>query len=310
MLINRFTEPEYKVTTYLLIRDEENPLDPQNFIGASLYGNPYKLQNEIGLLQSKSLTKRTLHELDFYVSYFREDRLKAVDLYNETPFVVSIDSLYEQPLGVNFNIEFLNDTLLHVEALAKEAIAHKFPEGINTRLISDFRFSDTVSFGDLCGNQFCRFRILPNFEKFNQIKDHKNYSFRFNSLSQLVGRFRIQEIEATKNSSILVMSVRCNNVQQGADYLNKLTEIFLDKGIERDDRIATSTIRFIDDQLKGITDSLRYSEDKLQQFRTTRGITNIDFQAQQTYEQMENLQDQQAELIVKSKYYSYLRDYL
>jgi capsular exopolysaccharide synthesis family protein len=39
-------------------------------------------------------------------------------------------------------------------------------------------------------------------------------------------------------------------------------------------------------------------------------VTNIDFQAQQTYEQMEGLRDQQAQLIVKSKYYNYLRDYL
>ena len=33
MAINRFTSPVYKVTTFLLIRDEENPLDPQNFVG-------------------------------------------------------------------------------------------------------------------------------------------------------------------------------------------------------------------------------------------------------------------------------------
>jgi capsular exopolysaccharide synthesis family protein len=62
--------------------------------------------------------------------------------------------------------------------------------------------------------------------------------------------------------------------------------------------------------LRGITDSLRYSEDRLQQFRSLQGVTNIDFQAQQTYQQMEGLQDQKAELMVKSKYYNYLREYL
>jgi tyrosine-protein kinase Etk/Wzc len=310
LLINRYTTPVYKVTTFLLIRDEENPLDPQNFVGASLYGNPYKLENEIGLLRSKDLTKRALRELNFYISYYREDRFKKTELYNGSPFIIDIDSLFEQPLGVDFNLDFLNDTLMSIQATAKEVPGHNFFTNANTRLISSFEFADTVSFGDLIGNQYCRFRILPNFEMMKQVGDHKKYSFQFNSLGQLIGRFRISEIEASKNSSILQISVRCNNVQQGVDYLNKLTEVFLAKGIERDDRIATSTISFIDDQLKGITDSLRYSEDKLQRFRTARGITNIDFQAQQTYQQMEDLQDQQAELIVKSKYYNYLKEYL
>src|SRR5512133_3279695 len=102
VVVNRFSEPEYKVTTYMLIRDEENPLDPQNFIGASLYGNPYKLQNEIGILQSKSLTKRTLKALDFYISYYRRSRFKLTDLYIESPFVVVPDTAFDQPMGVDF----------------------------------------------------------------------------------------------------------------------------------------------------------------------------------------------------------------
>ena len=310
MGINRFSKPEYKVTTYLLIRDEENPLDPQNFIGASLYGNPYKLQNEIGLLHSKSLTRRTLQELDFYISYNREQGFRSTDLYRSTPFFVYVDSSFIQPLGVKFNLKFLNDTIFYIDAEAKEATGHNFSTGLNTSIVSGFKYSDTLKFGDLGGNQYCRFRIMPNFEQLHQIREFRNYSFTISSMPELINRFRVKDIEATKNSSILMLSIRCSNVQQGADYLNKLSEVFLAKGLERDDRIAVSTIRFIDDQLKGITDSLRYSEDRLQQFRSSRGVTNIDYQAQQTYEQMEDLRDQQAQLIVKSKYYKYLRDYL
>jgi tyrosine-protein kinase Etk/Wzc len=310
MLLNRFTVPAYKVTTYLLIRDEENPLDPQNFVGASLYGNPYKLQNEIGMLQSKSLTERTLQALDFNISYYHEDRFNAIDLYNQAPFMVVIDTLFDQPLGVKFDLTFTSDTLMIIRAAGKELSGYNYSTNANTRIIPVFEYADTVSFGDLCGNHFCRFRIIPNFERLGQINEHKKYSFQFNSIGQLKSKFRISDIEATKNSSILKMSLKCSNIGQGVDYLNKLTEIFLKKGIERDDKIAVSTIAFIDDQLKGITDSLHYSEDKLQHFRTTRGITNIDFQAQQTYQQMEDFQNQKAELIVKSKYYSYLREYL
>jgi capsular exopolysaccharide synthesis family protein len=310
IVINRFSEPVYRVTSRLLIKDEENPLDPQNFIGASLYGNPYKLQNEIGMLQSKSLTRRTLKNLDFYVSSFEETRFKSIDLYKGAPFVIQMDTGFDQPLGVKFNLKFINDTLLIINALENQVVSHNFRTNSNTGIIDNFHFSDTVAFGELCGNQYCRFRIIPNFQMLHLIKEHRSYSFRINSLSQLVNQYRISDIEAEKNSSILSLSIRCGNIQAGTDYLNELGRVFLEKGLERDDRIATSTIKFIDDQLKGITDSLRFSEDNLQRFRSTRGVTNIDYQAQQTYEQMEELRNQEAQLIVKSKYYNYLRDYL
>lgn len=309
-LVNQFSVPEYRVTANLLIRDEENPLDPQKFIGTSLYGNPYQLQNEIGMLQSKSLTRRALGELDFYVSYYQKARFTITELYNQTPFLVAFDTTFLQPLNVVFDVVFTPDTQMIVTASAAEAIGYHYMQQASSVVINGFEFADTLAFGDLTGNQYCRFRIIPNFGMLHLIGSDQRYSFRFNSMSQLISAFRVSEVEATKNSSILSISLRCGNVQKGVDYLNKLNEVFLKKGIERNDKIALSTIRFIDEQLKGITDSLRYSEDRLQHFRSTRGATNIDFQAQQTYQQMEELQDQQAELMVKSKYYSYLRDYL
>jgi tyrosine-protein kinase Etk/Wzc len=307
---NRFSIPVYKVTTYILIRDKQNPLDPQNLIESSIYGNPYKLQNEIGVLQSKSLTRRALQALNFKVSYGRKDRFRTTDLYQEAPFQVIVDTLIDQPLGVNFNLTFTDDTLMIVNASATDIHGYNYSLDAETRIIPAFEFSDTLSFGELAGNQYCRFRIIPNFEKLGMIRQHRKYSFHFNNMGLLISQFRIKEIEATKNSSILQMAVKCSNVSQGVDYLNKLSDMFLEKGIERDDKIAVSTINFIDNQLSGIADSLRYSEDKLQHFRSTRGITNIDFQAQQTYRQIEELQNQKAQLIVKSKYYNYLRDYL
>jgi tyrosine-protein kinase Etk/Wzc len=310
VLINRFTNPMYKISTFVLIHDKENPLDAQNLIGSSLYGNPYKIENEIGLIKSKSLTARALRELDFFISYYRENRFTSNEIYRSSPFVISLDTLFDQPLNMKFYIDFLNDTVMAVRASSMDVTCYRFSSNSNTRIIHQFTFSDTTTFGKLIGNQFCRFRIIPNYNILGQIKDHRKFSFQLNSLSQLVNRFRITDIKDTKSSSILQISLKNGNVQQGVDYLNKLTAVYLAKGIERDDKIASATIDFIDSQLTGIRDSLRYSEDKLQQFRSSRGVTNIDFQAQQTYQQMENLQDQKAQLIVKSKYYNYLQEYL
>ncbi|MBN2763426.1 MAG: hypothetical protein JXR41_10070, partial [Bacteroidales bacterium] len=308
--INEFTSPVYRVKTWVLIRDEENPLDPQKFVGSSLYGNPYKLENEIGILKSKQLTEKTINELDFLVSYHQVERFKSTALYRNSPFIVHSDTLFQQPVNVAFHLHFIADTLMIVESEAENVTLYDYVNPRNSSYLQYFQFYDTLSFGQFAGNRYCRFMILPNFNELYRIGEHKNYSFQFNSVGQLVKQFRNVDITSSKSSSILEISLKCSNVEQGVDYLNRLTSLYLQKGIERDDRIATTTLAFIDAQLEDISDSLRFSEDRLQRFKTSKKLMNPDFQVQQVYQQMENLQNQKAHLVVKSKYYNYLKEYL
>ncbi len=309
--VNKFTSPVYKVKTWILIRDEENPLDPQHFVGSSLYGNPYKLENEIGILKSKQLTEKAVKDLNFLVSYYREERFIATSLYTQSPFTIQPDTLFNQPVNVSFQLMFLSDTLMEVKSEARNALLYDYSNSLNPTVLPYFQFWDTLSFGQMAGNQYCRFLIMPNFNQLSRIREHKKYSFRFNSQGQLVTHFRNStDVASSKSSSILELSVKCSNVGQGVDYLNKLATLYLQKSIEKDDIIATRTLAFIDGQLEEISDSLRFSEERLQDFKTSKKLMNLDFQAQQVYEQMENLQNQKAQLVIKSKYYHYLKDYL
>ncbi|MFO7658225.1 MAG: polysaccharide biosynthesis tyrosine autokinase [Bacteroidales bacterium] len=310
ILVNKFSTPIYRVSAWVLIRDEENPLDMQSYVGASLYGNPYKLQNEIGILKSKELTQRALQQLDFEISYFREEKFISKEIYKNSPFIVEPDSLFEQPVGVRFSVILLNDSMISVFADAEDVVLHDYMRKTNTRILNHFEFSDTVIFGEITGNNYCRFRVLPNFNLLKEGIEHQKYSFQFNSLGQLIAKYRNFDIESSKNSSILVMSLKSSNAEKSVAFLNNLTEIYLIKGIERDNRIAENTINFIDSQLKDITDSLRTSEDRLQHFKSSKQLMNLDYQAKQVFEKFEDLQTRKADLIVKSKYYQYLKDYL
>ena len=309
-LVNKFTTPVYKVTAWILIRDEENPLDPQNYVGASLYGNPYKLQNEIGILKSKDLTKRALQNLNFEITYYRDEQFISREIYKNSPFYVQIDSLHEQPVGVRFSVVFLNDSLLEVSARSDELTLYDYKRKLNTRSLDYFEFADTIGFGELTGNSFCRFALIPNFELLHEGVKHQRYAFEFLGQNQLIAKYRAFDIESSKNSSILELTYKCTNVGKAVAFLNNLTQIYLQKGIEREDKIAENTIEFIDSQLKGISDSLRYSEDRLEQFKASNQLMDLDYQAQQVWEKLEDLQSRKAELMVKLKYYEYLRDYL
>jgi tyrosine-protein kinase Etk/Wzc len=136
------------------------------------------------------------------------------------------------------------------------------------------------------------------------------YSFRIYDKTALINEYRKFKVTDSKNSSIITVSIEGNNIQKSADFLNALTHEYLLRGLEKKNQIADNTIRFIDSQLGEVSDSLYFSEKRLQDYRASSTIMNVDFQTQQVFTSLENLQNQRAELVVKLKYYDYLKNYL
>jgi capsular exopolysaccharide synthesis family protein len=89
-----------------------------------------------------------------------------------------------------------------------------------------------------------------------------------------------------------------------------LTTVYLEKTVEKKLITSNNTIRFIENQLVDITDSLQFSEKQLQEFQSSQKVMNVDFHAQQVFSGLEALQNKKAELLIKLKYYEYLKNYL
>jgi tyrosine-protein kinase Etk/Wzc len=304
-----FSVPQYKLSVQILISNEKNPLDKGLFFTA--FGNdPYQLENEKGILQSKSVTRKAISQLDFYTSYFVKGRFHSKELYKQSPFIIVKDTSQLQPIGVNFNVRFINDSLLYVSAEKEEVLLYDYSSGEYRQSLPEFHFQDTIKFGEITGNSFCRFTILPDFNYLTQNALVKYYFFRFYSQQELTSSHRNFKIENDRSSSILNISVQDRNPSKAADFLNKLTKEYLNRGIERDNRIAEATIRFIDIQLIGIVDSLQLSGSRLRDFKSSNKVLALDFQAEKVYTKIEGLEAEKAKLLVKNRYFKYLLDNL
>jgi hypothetical protein len=77
-------------------------------------------------------------------------------------------------------------------------------------------------------------------------------------------------------------------------------------GIERDNQVASASIRFIDAQLIDIVDSLHLSGERLQDFRSKKQAIDIGYQAEKVYSKLESLEAEKAKLLVKKRYFNYL----
>jgi len=117
-LFNKYTEPVYKIKTTVLITEDRNGLNgAQSLLGFGNVTNTQKLQNQIGILRSRSLVARTLKSLNFNVSIYNEDNFIKTEVYKTAPFDVFVDTSHLQPIGnIKFYITILSTTQYRVEA--------------------------------------------------------------------------------------------------------------------------------------------------------------------------------------------------
>lgn len=304
------TTPVYRISSTILIKDENSLMDPeailQNAITPFSSMTEYKIRNEIEILNSYQLTEKTLNELDFSVSYFLKDNFRFDELYTSSPFTVSYDSQHVQPVDINIYLEKINEKECHIWAIGEEVGLYLFSTNETEQIITNFEIDDTVALNKNNSSEYYNFRI----DEISKLEMDKTYLFRFRSLASLVEEFQEVEIEDVKYSSVIKINYNTTNVPRSIDYLRKLLDVYLNRGVEKKNRVAINTIDFIDSQIYDIADSLKSAEKRLEDYQSAQKVMNIDFQSQQAYQNLENLQNQKAELILRQKYYTYLQDYL
>lgn len=309
-LYNKNTINTYRLTTSILIKEKEDPLDKGNLLKLTLYNNPYKLENEIGILNSSEVRKQTIKNLEFFVEYYKKSNFRSVENYIFNPFKINFDTLHPQLVNAEFQVEYLSDSALQLTVVGEDVALYNYSVWKSLGEISEFEYYDTIYLGDTITHSFFKFVISPNSQGFSSGYKDIKYSFYFRSLPYLAKKYSEIAINIPKGSSIMSVSLEHHNPQKAVDYLNALLDNYLLKGIERENKIAERTIGFIDFQLLTLTDSLQSSEQKLEDFRSLNKIVNIDYQAQQTYNRQSEIEKQRVELVTRKRYLDYLKQSL
>ena len=81
-LNNRYTVPEYSVSTTLLIRDDNNTqMGAENLLeGLEIFSGKKNLKNEMIILNSYSMAEKIVTELELGVSYFQHGFIMSNEL--------------------------------------------------------------------------------------------------------------------------------------------------------------------------------------------------------------------------------------
>jgi len=301
--INRYSQPIYSVSATLLIKDDElgkmNSNAASVIPGGDIFKSQQNLKNEMGILKSFSLNYRVMKEQeDFHVVYVGVGKRGIVEsrMYKTCPFIVVYDSLELEPKQPNVGIIILSKNTYRIE----------FNDGI--------KFDSVMSFGARFNKFGFDFKIEPRNpgESVYSANSSNKYYFYFTDPGSLASEYRSKLAVAPieKEASLVTLSVSGSVIDQEADYLNKLMDVYILYGIDNKNQTADSTIKFIDGQLKVILDSLDVAEERLEKFRLKNSFIDLSREGTLIQNRSEKFENEKTAFELQLQYYNYLSEYL
>ncbi|MFH1119556.1 MAG: polysaccharide biosynthesis tyrosine autokinase [Bacteroidota bacterium] len=324
-VFNKTATPLFRNQTVLLLKEEEKNsfLTSQDIMqGFGLFGGNQNIENELGVLQSFTLINDAITQLNMEVTIYKEeyhfsnrlkyDFLKAdKEIYGNPPIQISLDKSNLQPINLPLYFRILNDKEIMIESFGLNVQMYDYLVDDVVFLADTIRIKGVYKFGEEIKGKYFNFKVhLLDKQAAAQIQKDKLY-FVFNNLNALTLQHQasISAVNTSKTSSLVVITMMGDNKYKIADFLNILSNAYLERNLEKKNRIAINTVKFIDSQISEVSDSLTFAESKLQKFRTTNRVMDISYQGQQSIEQMSQLEGERAVLLMQQKYYNYIRGY-
>lgn len=297
------TTPTYRVAGKFFIKEQNSPM--------SLFENTSMLEdqgigitNESIILKSSPIADATLNQLKFDIEYYNDGTFLLNELYKNTPVLVEVDWKSPQLIHSLIKIKWDSPTTYSL-IFDAEKYTQFIPDG-SWSSVTEIK-SQTFTFGEWIET--------PNFKlKINNTSGQNEGAslFIIRDRNYLINKFSgsLNVDLVDKNSSILELSLIVPNQEKGLTYLNALMQTYLELELQEKNEIANRTINFIDGQVAGVSDSLTFFENQLQNFRSSNKIYNLSNESNTVFSQLTQIETQLANENLKRRYYQSLKDYL
>jgi capsular exopolysaccharide synthesis family protein len=294
----RYTVPVYNATSTILVKDDRkgnlaSELSTFSDLGI-LGGGKSNVDNEIEVIKSRKLIKKTISELGLNVVYSSEGRIKDSEIYNHCPIKV---------LFFNQDPNFYDE--LHLFRIVSTS-STSFEIFDASQLLGTYKYGESIKY--LKGNLAV-------------VKNKENPKFTFNDFSFRVEvlpiegladsyRTRLKVLTLGKNTSVIELNFVDPIPFKAKDFLNALVKNYNKDGIEDKNFIAENTSKFIEERLGLIYGELEGVEKDAESFKKTNRVTDITSEAGLFLENASEFEKREIETETQLKVVNTMIDYL
>ena len=256
----RYAVPKYEASATVIIKDEKKGYDDSKMMESLNLINTKKIiDNEIEVLQSRTLMNDVVKKLHLYAPVLQEGKIKSISAYEISPIL--IEAMNPDSLNSSKNIELYYDVTKGTVLLNKN-----FTGSVNEWL--------KTPYGVL--------RFIHN-DKYVPAPVPNKPWFFYLMPSRLVAANMLSNLKlsaSSKSSSVINLSYRAETPKLAEDILNELIVSYGESALKEKNILAKNTLSFIEDRLSIVKNDLDSIERKLQQYKTGRGAVDISRQSQ------------------------------
>jgi len=252
-----FTPKTYATSATLKIEEKKSEFSDLVGIINNNDRGPSKIQSEIFVLQSRTLIVNAIKDLDYKVSFYISGRVRTTEVYPQKLLDISM---------LKFDsINFFRD-LITFKPLSAQSFDLSYKSGGKV-VHGVYKYDTPVTIGN------------TSFSIKNPGELVKNtiFMFKFNTPEDFVGRVKggLHTNEVVKNSNIISLQETDSNPQFAADILNAIMKEYLAYDKSQKTLSASNMIKFIDEQLEGLANSVKGSENSIEKFKTNSKIMDV-----------------------------------
>ena len=258
----RYKMPVYETTATLLIKDDKGNTPANEMMQAfDMFGSKKSVENEVEVLQSKTLMQEVVKNLHLYAPVTVKGRILLQSGYVLSPIIIEA----QNPDSVR----------------PAEKIEFIYNEGARSVTIEDI----TYPLNKWLTTRFGALRFLPN--KYYQqtgvnVNNESNFYFSLMSVKKAANNVLVQLkiAPSSKQSTVIDLIINGEVPKRGEDILNELLAVYNKAAILDKNVLAANTLKFVEDRLRLVAADLDSVEGNLQRFKAHNKITDISSQGQ------------------------------
>ncbi len=307
-LFNKYATPVYMVQSSVIVTEEPQALGSEIFDAVGMMPIKNNVENEIGILKSYTLAEEAITELGLDVFYFTDDLLMSSQVHAGVPVDVDVDWTHKQLVNGKFLIEVLDSQTFSFMPEGDDFELFNPSDPFYKTEIKDIpEHNPTYSFGETIESEYLNIKVESNNA---QPGDRILIQLVDTPSLALFLKDKISVTPTNKQASILNISFETPVRRMGEQYLNKLMEVYLQRELDEKNKAAENTIRFIEDQLSGITDSLAFFEGSLEKYRSENKIFNLSEEGSQIFLRLQELEKDKSQAEINLRYFQTLQNYV
>lgn len=301
----RYKTPIYRVDGAVLITEEtrskpkSGTVDLQNLGIISMTNN---FDNEIEILQSRSLVKKVVRDLGLYV-----------DIHRKRSFASPLSVYKSCPLEIYVSPE-VADTL--PVALSMQVKCH--PDGsydITTSYNYDYQPQQVQSRIDslpaVIVTDYCDISLTPN-PQIQPSSSEVELMVSILPIHLAAGRYMssLSVEPRSKTTTIAQIIYNDSNRRRGVDFVNSLVYNYNQDANTEKNQVAQKTAEFIDERIGIISRELGSAENRLADFKQSAGLTNLTSDAQLALSQNAKYEETRIENATQIRLVEHLQSYV